>query len=98
MAAMGKRPDSQGKVRDIYDCGDALLMVASDRISAFDFILPDEIPHKGEILTRISAFWFDKFKDILPNHVITMDPAKFPAEYAGYADYLAGRSMLVKKA
>ena len=98
MAALGKRPDSQGKVRDIYDCGDALLMVASDRISAFDFILPDEIPHKGEILTRISAFWFDKFKDILPNHVITMDPAKFPAEYAGYADYLAGRSMLVKKA
>ena len=98
MAALGKRPDSQGKVRDIYDCGDALLMVASDRISAFDFILPDEIPHKGEILTRISAFWFDKFKDILPNHVITMDPAKFPAEYAEYADYLAGRSMLVKKA
>ena len=98
MAAMGKRPDSQGKVRDIYDCGDALLMVASDRISCYDFILPDEIPHKGEILTRISDFWFKRFTDIVPNHVITMDPAQFPAEYAQYADYLAGRSMLVRKA
>lgn len=98
MAAMGKRPDSQGKVRDIYDCGDSLLMVASDRISAYDFILPDEIPYKGEILTRISAFWFNKFADILPNHVISLDPATYPAEYAEYADYLLGRSMLVKKA
>ena len=98
MAAIGKRPDSQGKVRDIYDCGDALLMVASDRISCYDYILPDEIPYKGEILTRISDFWFNKFADIMPNHVITMDPAKFPAEYAEYADYLAGRSVLVKKA
>ena len=98
MAAMDKRPDSQGKVRDIYDCGDSLLMVASDRISAYDFILPDEIPYKGEILTRISAFWFNKFADILPNHVISLDPATYPAEYAEYADYLLGRSMLVKKA
>ncbi len=98
MAAMDMRPDSQGKVRDIYDCGDSLLMVASDRISAYDFILPDEIPFKGEILTRISAFWFEKFADILPNHVITMDPAAYPEQYGQYAGYLAGRSMLVKKA
>ena len=98
MTTMDKRPDSRGKVRDIYDCGDSLLMVASDRISCYDYILPDEIPHKGEILTRISKFWFKKFADIMPNHVITMDPEKFPAEYAPYADYLVGRSMLVKKA
>ena len=98
MATMGIRPDSQGKVRDIYDCGDSLLMVASDRISAYDFILPDEIPFKGEILTRISAFWFNKFADIVPNHIISMDPADYPEEFAQYSDYLLGRSMLVKKA
>lgn len=98
MAVITKRPDSQGKVRDIYDCGTSLLMVASDRISAFDVILPDEIPYKGEILTRVSAFWFDKFADIVPNHVITTDPASFPVQFSEYADYLAGRSMLVKKA
>lgn len=92
------RPDSHGKVRDIYDCGDSLLMVASDRISAFDFILPDEIPHKGEILTRISAFWFNKFADLIPNHLITMDVSQYPSEYQKYASYLTGRSMLVKKA
>jgi len=96
--AMELRPDSHGKVRDIYDCGDSLLMVASDRISAFDFILPDEIPHKGEVLTRISAFWFDKFKDLMPNHMVTMDVRDYPEDYQKYADYLAGRSMLVKKA
>ncbi|WP_210388954.1 phosphoribosylaminoimidazolesuccinocarboxamide synthase [Olsenella sp. HMSC062G07] len=98
MGAMELRPDSHGKVRDIYDCGDSLLMVASDRISAFDFILPDEIPHKGEVLSRISAFWFDMFKDLIPNHLISMDVADFPKGYQAYADYLIGRSMLVKKA
>ena len=98
MASMDLRPDSHGKVRDIYDCGDSLLMVASDRISAFDFILPDEVPHKGEILSRISAFWFEKFSDIIPNHLVSMDPADYPAEYAQYSDYLLGRSMLVKNA
>lgn len=98
MATMEIRPDSHGKVRDIYDCGDSLLMVASDRISAFDFILPDEIPHKGEILTRISQFWFERFADLMPNHMISMDVADFPAEYQPYASYLTGRSMLVKKA
>ncbi|NLQ13749.1 phosphoribosylaminoimidazolesuccinocarboxamide synthase [Olsenella sp. KGMB02461] len=95
---MELRPDSSGKVRDIYDCGDTLLMVASDRVSAFDFILPDEIPSKGEVLTRVSAFWFDKFKDIVPNHMVSLEVADFPEEYAPYADYLAGRAMLVRKA
>ncbi len=98
MGAMELRPDSSGKVRDIYDCGDTLLMVASDRVSAFDFILPDEIPSKGEVLTRVSAFWFDKFKDIVPNHMVSLEVADFPEEYAPYADYLAGRAMLVRKA
>ena len=95
---MERRPDSRGKVRDIYDAGDNLLMVATDRISAFDYILPDEIPFKGEVLNRISAFWFDKFADIVPNHLVSIDPADFPAEFAEYRDYLAGRAMLVKKA
>ncbi|HIU24004.1 MAG TPA: phosphoribosylaminoimidazolesuccinocarboxamide synthase [Candidatus Coprovicinus avistercoris] len=98
MTTADLRPDSHGKVRDIYDCGDALLMVASDRISAYDFVLPDEIPHKGEVLTRISAFWFDRFADLIPNHMISMDPADFPERYRAYEDYLLGRSMLVKKA
>lgn len=98
MGAMELRPDSHGKVRDIYDCGDSLLMVASDRISAFDYILPDEIPYKGEILSRISAFWFNRFKDLMPNHLITMDVSGYPEEYRKYGEYLTGRSMLVKKA
>ena len=98
MTTMERRPDSRGKVRDIYDAGENLLMVATDRISAFDFILPDEIPFKGEVLNRISAFWFDKFADIVPNHLISIDPADFPEKFAEYRDYLAGRAMLVKKA
>lgn len=98
MTTMERRPDSRGKVRDIYNAGENLLMVATDRISAFDFILPDEIPFKGEVLNRISAFWFDKFADIVPNHLVSIDPADFPEEFAEYRDYLAGRAMLVKKA
>ena len=98
MTTMERRPDSRGKVRDIYDAGENLLMVATDRISAFDFILPDEIPFKGEVLNRISAFWFDKIADIVPNHLVSIDPADFPEEFAEYRDYLAGRAMLVKKA
>ena len=98
MAAFDMRPTSKGKVRDIYDCGDTLLMVATDRISAFDYILPDEIPYKGEILTRISAFWFDKFADLIPNHMVSIDADALPGAYQPYADYLAGRSMLVHKA
>jgi phosphoribosylaminoimidazole-succinocarboxamide synthase len=98
VTTMERRPDSRGKVRDIYDAGENLLMVATDRISAFDFILPDEIPFKGEVLNRISAFWFDKFAYIVPNHLVSIDPADFPEEFAEYRDYLAGRAMLVKKA
>ena len=98
MTTMERRPDSRGKVRDIYDASENLLMVATDRISAFDFILPDEIPFKGEVLNRISAFWFEKFADIVPNHLVSIDPADFPEEFAEYRDYLAGRAMLVKKA
>ena len=98
MTTMERRPDSRGKVRDIYDAGENLLMVATDRISAFDFILPDEIPFKGEVLNRISAFWFDKFADIGPPHLGSIDPAECPAEFAEYRDYLVGRAMLVKKA
>ena len=98
MATIELRPDSHGKVRDIYDCKDKLLMVASDRISAFDYILPDEIPFKGEVLTRISAFWFERFADLMPNHMISCDVADLPEEFKQYADYLDGRFMLVKKA
>lgn len=98
MTTMERRPDSRGKVRDIYDAGDNLLMVASDRISAFDYILPDEIPYKGEVLNRISAFWFDKFADLVPNHMVSIDTTDFPADFADYGDYLFGRTMLVKKA
>lgn len=98
MSSMELRPTSHGKVRDIYDAGDNLLMVASDRISAFDYILPDEIPYKGEVLTRISEFWFNKFADLVPNHMVSTDVKDFPEEFQQYGDYLAGRSMLVKKA
>ena len=95
VANMERRPDSRGKVRDIYQAGDNLLMVATDRISAFDYILPDEIPFKGEVLNRISAFWFEKFADIVPNHLVSIDPTDFPEEFA---EYLAGRAMLVRRA
>jgi len=92
------RPDSHGKVRDIYDCGDTLLMVASDRISAYDFVLPDEIPHKGEVLTRISAFWFERFKGLMPNHMVSLAPEGLPEDYRAYERYLSGRAMVVRKA
>ncbi len=91
-------PDYQGKVRDIYDLGDTLLFVASDRISAFDFILPDLIPYKGEILTRVSLFWFELLKDVVGNHLVSADVAALPARFQPYAGYLAGRFMIVKKA
>jgi len=87
----------QGKVRDIYDLDDCLLMVATDRLSAFDVILPDPIPDKGKILTQLSIFWFDLMADIVPNHLIEWDVSKFPTACQAYADTLADRSMLVKK-
>lgn len=98
MAQMDLRPDSQGKVRDIYDLGDKLLMVATDRISAFDYILPDEIPYKGKVLTQLSIFWFDLLSDVVDNHIISTEVADLPEAFKPYADYLDGRFMLVKKA
>ena len=89
---------SRGKVRDIYDLGDCLLIVATDRISAFDVIMPNPIPGKGEILTRMSAFWFRKTEDIIPNHLITTNPDAFPKACDPYRETLRGRTMLVKKA
>jgi phosphoribosylaminoimidazole-succinocarboxamide synthase len=88
----------QGKVRDLYAVGDALLLVATDRISAFDHVLATGIPDKGKVLTQISLFWFDLLKDLVPNHLITADVKQFPTELQPYADQLEGRSMLVKKA
>jgi len=87
----------QGKVRNVYDCGDSLLMIVTDRISAFDVIFDEQIPDKGKVLSSISAFWFDFTKDIIPNHVITTDATKYPMGLDKYADQLQGRSMLVKK-
>ena len=98
MSQVALRPDSQGKVRDMYDLGDRLLIVATDRISAFDYILKDEIPHKGQVLTQISRFWFDRFADLVPNHMLSCNVADLPEQFQPYADYLAGRSMIVKKA
>jgi len=87
----------QGKVRDIYDLGDCLLMVATDRLSAFDVIMPDPIPDKGKVLTQISVFWFNLMSEIVSHHLVEWDVAKFPPECQPYRDVLAGRSMLVKK-
>ena len=99
MAEMALRPDSQGKVRDLYDLGDQLLIVASDRISAFDYILEDEIPYKGEVLTRISLFWFNLLEKAgIENHLVSADVKDLPEQFQPYAEYLAGRFMLVKKA
>jgi len=88
----------RGKVRDIYDLGDKLLMVATDRISAFDVIMPDPVPDKGKILTKISLFWFKIIEPIVPNHVISSNVDEYPAACQPYADVLDGRSMLVQKA
>jgi len=87
-----------GKVRDVYDLGDRLLIVATDRISAYDCIMPNGIPDKGRILTALSLFWFNKFQDRFPNHLISADVAEYPAELRPYARQLAGRSMLVRNA
>ena len=89
---------STGKVRDIYAFDSHLLIVATDRISAFDFIMPNPVPGKGEVLTRMSAFWFGKMGDIIPNHVVSTNPDEYPAVCAPYREVLRGRSMLVKKA
>ena len=89
---------ASGKVRDVYRLdNDHLLFVATDRISAFDYVLATGIPHKGQVLTQISLFWFDFLKDIVPNHVITADVERYPATVKKYADQLRGRSMLVMR-
>ena len=98
MSVIDIKPDAQGKVRDLYDLGDKLLLVASDRISAFDYILEDEISYKGQVLTQLSCFWFDLLSDVVDNHLISADVADLPEQFKPYADKLAGRFMLVKKA
>jgi len=94
----GIRLRARGKVRDIYESGDHLLLVTTDRISAFDCILPTGIPRKGEVLNRLSIFWFDFLRDTVENHLLTSDVEEYPAELHPYADQLRGRSVLVKKA
>jgi phosphoribosylaminoimidazole-succinocarboxamide synthase len=91
----GLTPAARGKVRDIYDLGDKLLIVATDRLSAFDVILPTPIPDKGRVLTQLSLFWFDLLKDVIPNHVL--GSSDFPAAFSAYREELEGRSMVVCK-
>lgn len=91
----GLTPSARGKVRDIYDLGEKLLIVATDRLSAFDVVLPTPIPDKGRVLTQLSLFWFDLLKDVIPNHVLSS--TDFPAPFDAYRDDLAGRSMIVRK-
>lgn len=88
----------RGKVRDVYDLGSELLIVATDRISAFDYVLPTPIPDKGSYLTRLSIFWFDYLKNVVPTHFITNDVTRYPKNVQQYRELLDGRSMLVKKA
>ncbi len=89
---------ARGKVRDVYDLGDKLLIIATDRISAFDCIMPNGIPGKGEILTEMSLFWFNLVGDIVPNHLITARVEEYPEFLRSYHDQLDGRSMIVRKA
>src|SRR3569623_3064073 len=91
-------PVRRGKVRDVYDLGESLLIVATDRISAFDVIMPNGIPDKGKILTALSLFWFEKFGGQFPHHLIATDVAQYSERVRPFADQLRGRSMLVKKA
>jgi phosphoribosylaminoimidazole-succinocarboxamide synthase len=94
----GRKPDYTGKVRDIYDLGDRLLIVATDRVSAYDVILNEGIPGKGRVLTQISEFWFQKLRHIVPNHFLTTDVRRFPEPFASHRDLLEGRAMLVLRA
>jgi phosphoribosylaminoimidazole-succinocarboxamide synthase len=86
-----------GKVRDVYLIGDGLLIIATDRISAFDYVLGSGIPDKGRILTQLSAFWFERLRDVVPNHVRTLNVSEYPVEATPHADVLAGRSMFVRR-
>ncbi len=90
---------ASGKVRDVYSLGsDHLLFVATDRISAFDYVLATGIPHKGRVLTQMSLFWFEFLKDLVPNHLVTADVSRYPQEVRAHADELRGRSMMVMRA
>ena len=93
----GIPPPRRGKVRDIYDLGDLLLLVVTDRVSAFDVVLPNGIPDKGKVLTEVSLFWFEQMKGIIDNHLVASDVRDFPGELKKHADVLEGRSILVKK-
>ena len=93
----GLAPHRQGKVRDIFDLGDSLLLVTTDRISAFDYVLGSGIPDKGKVLTQLSAFWFEKTVDIVPNHLLSTDVRDYPPVMRPHAEILAGRSMLVRR-
>jgi phosphoribosylaminoimidazole-succinocarboxamide synthase len=93
----GVVPHASGKVRDIVDLGDTLLLIATDRISAFDYVLGSGIPDKGKVLTQLSAFWFERTRHIIANHVLSLDVRDYPAHARGLSDMLAGRSMRVRK-
>jgi phosphoribosylaminoimidazole-succinocarboxamide synthase len=98
IAGLADRHTHSGKVRDLYDAGDGLvLMVASDRISAFDYVLPTFIPDKGAVLTALTLWWFEQLADVVPNHLVTADVADYPAAFSSYVDELEGRSMLCRK-
>ena len=94
----GLPPPRRGKVRDAYDLGDLLLLVATDRLSAYDHVLSPPIPGKGKVLTQLSTWWFERLADLVPNHLVATDPADFPARLAPHRDLLAGRAVLVRKA
>lgn len=94
----GRKPDYSGKVRDIYELGDRLLIVATDRVSAYDVVLREGIPGKGRVLTQISRFWFERLRELVPNHFISTDVPSFPAPFSGEPALLEGRSMLVLRA
>jgi len=94
----GVERHAQGKVRDVYSAGDRLVFVATDRISAFDYILATGIPDKGRVLTQLSIFWFDFLRDVTPTHFLTSDVSQYPAPFPEFRDQLEGRSMLVKRA
>src|SRR5258707_3468509 len=91
----GLKPSARGKVRDVYDLGDKLLIVATDRLSAFDVVMPTPIPDKGKVLTQLSLFWFNLLQNVIPNHILSA--TDFPAPFDAYHEQLAGRAMLVRK-
>ena len=95
---IGTKLHGRGKVRDIYDLGEHFLIVATDRLSAFDVVLPTPIPNQGKVLTQMSAFWFDHFKDVVPNHVVSTEVDDYPKILHPFRNQIEGRSMLVKKA